>query len=314
MIITIMIICVRRSAFQSKICNRKSKIVHRTSYIVHRTLNGPKIAPSAETYFMKSRNHLVILSLSVAVILCFAACSKKEASSGKAHLQVYLTDAPASYDQVLIDVQDIRINYSSDTASGWQSLSQVNTGTYDILRLVNDQDTLLANADLNPGRIQQIRLILGDNNYVKVNGQLFKLETPSAQQSGLKLNIHQDVNAGVLYQLLLDFDAARSIVKTGNNKYILKPVIRTSLLAVGGSIRGFVLPSNVSTAVFAIQGTDTVAGTYTSNGAFLVKGLNAGSYNLSFVPSDTPVHHIQTRPGVTVTTNNVTVIDTVRLQ
>lgn len=248
-------------------------------------------------------------------IITLTSCQRdasSSTSSNRGRLQVYLTDDPGNYQEVIIDVRDIRINYSSDTANGWQSLANVATGAYDILKLVNDHDTLLADAELNPGRIEQIRLVLGPNNYVKVNNQTYPLETPSAQQSGLKLNIHQDVTAGILYKLLLDFDAARSIVKTGNNKYMLKPVIRTTLQAIGGGVRGYVTPNSFNTAVFAIQGPDTVAGTYTASGSYMLKGLPAGSYTLSFVPGDT-TYQKQTKTGITVTTNAVTTVDTVKL-
>jgi hypothetical protein len=259
---------------------------------------------------MKFRNTFALLGLLVAVALFATSCNKNEQSgSNKARFQVYLTDDPGNYEKVVIDVQDIKINYSSDTASGWQSLGSVRTGSYDVLRLINDRDTMLADAEINTGRIQQIRLVLGSNNYVTVGGQNYPLETPSAQQSGLKLNIHQDVNDGILYKLLLDFDASRSIVKTGNGKYMLKPVIRTTFEAIGGSIKGFVKPDSVRTAVYAIQGTDT-AGTYTSNGSYMIRGLAAGSYTLSFVPTDTTFKKA-TRTGISVTTNNVTVVDTV---
>jgi len=262
---------------------------------------------------MKLRKTLFALSMLTIGSFLFYACSKdNSAAAGKARLQVYLTDGPGNYDEVVIDVQDIKINYSTDSTDGWQSLSNVKTGAFDILKLVNGKDTLLGDAELNSGKIEQIRLILGPNNYVKVDGQTIPLQTPSAQQSGLKLNIHQDVNAGVTYKLLLDFDAARSIVQTGNGKYILKPVIRTSLQAVGGSIQGYVLPDSVRTAVFALQGTDTIAGTYTSGGSFMLKELNAGTYTLAFSPSDT-TYKSQTKTGVAVTTNTVTTVDTVRL-
>jgi hypothetical protein len=254
----------------------------------------------------------LILSMLLFSTAFFFSCNKRDSSNEKAQLQVYLTDDPANYEQVVIDVQDIRINYSGDTAKGWQSLSQVNKGSYDVLKLVNDQDTILANADLNSGRIEQIRLVLGPNNYVKIDGQTYALETPSAQQSGLKLNIHQEINGGILYKLLLDFDAARSIVKTGNGKYMLKPVIRTSLQSIGGSLKGYVLPNTFNTSVFAIQGTDTLTGTFTSNGGYWIKGLNAGTYTLAFAPGDTS-YQSQTKPGVIVTNNMVTTVDTVRL-
>ena len=262
---------------------------------------------------MKLRKTLLALSMLTISSFIFYACSKdNSASADKAKLQVYLTDDPGNYDEVIIDVQDIKINYSTDSADGWQSLSNVRVGSYDILKLVDGNDTLLGDAELDAGKIEQIRLILGPNNYVKIDGQTIPLQTPSAQQSGLKLNIHQDVNAGVTYKLLLDFDAARSIVQTGNGKYILKPVIRTSLQAVGGSVRGYVLPDSLRTAVFALQGTDTIAGTYTSGGSYMLKGLDAGTYTLAFSPSDS-TYKSQTKTGVVVTNNTVTTVDTVRL-
>lgn len=248
----------------------------------------------------------------LAVTLIVIACSKNDAASGKARFQVALTDDPGDYDVVNIDVKDIRINYSANNDEGWVSLQGVKPGNYDVLRLVNGKDTLLADAQINAGRIQQIRLVLGENNYVTVDGKTHMLQTPSAQQSGLKLNIHQDVTEGLTYKLLMDFDASRSIVKAGNGKYILKPVIRTSLEAIGGSIKGYVLPNTVSTAVYAVQGADTITGTFTNSGAYVLKGLNAGTYSVAFVPSGS-TYQKQTVNDVTVTVNHVTNVDTVRL-
>ncbi|MGE5520587.1 MAG: DUF4382 domain-containing protein [Candidatus Dadabacteria bacterium] len=262
---------------------------------------------------MKSIKTLLSLTL-IASVLIFTSCAKNDSNSSNtnAHLQVYLTDQPGNYDVVNIDIQDVRINYSTDSGSGWQSLSGVKSGNYDLLRLANGRDTLLGDADVKAGRIEQIRLILGPNNFVKIGNQTYTLQTPSAQQSGLKLNIHQDVNGGVLYKLTLDFDASRSIVRTGNAGYILKPTIRTTIEAIGGALRGYVTPNNFATAVYALQGTDTVAGTYTSSGSYMIKGLSAGSYSLSFAPSDT-TYKKQTKTGISITTGNVTVVDTVKL-
>ena len=95
----------------------------------------------------------------------------ENSSSGKAKLQVYLTDDPANYDKVVIDVKDVQINLSTDSSDKWQSLSTVKAGSYDLLRLVNDDDTLLASSDIGTGTLEQMRLVLGPNNYVVVNGQ-----------------------------------------------------------------------------------------------------------------------------------------------
>ena len=65
------------------------------------------------------------------------------------------------------------------------------------------------------------------------------LDTPSAVQSGIKLVNEFDVPSGQRVDLLLDFDACKSIVKTGSGKYILKPVIKVIPIVLNG-IEGFV--------------------------------------------------------------------------
>lgn len=265
-----------------------------------------------QSYFMKLRNTIFYASLVVTAVIAAASCTKNETSNGTARMQVSLTDAPGDFEAVLIDVQDVKINSTTDTSGGWTSLENVRRGTYNLLDLVNGKDTLLSDATIPAGRVQQIRLVLGNENYVKVDGRLLKLETPSAQQSGLKLNIHQDMTEGGTYQLLLDFDVAKSIHETSNGKYVLKPTIRAVLQAMGGSIKGIVAPDSVQTAVLAIQDLDTVASTFTSHGQYMLKGLATGHYDLHFIPADT-LFKKEIKNSVDVTAGTVTAVDTVRL-
>ncbi|WP_207513345.1 DUF4382 domain-containing protein [Longitalea luteola] len=239
------------------------------------------------------------------------SCSDKE-SNERARLEVRMTDDPAAYDAVYIDLKDVQINVTGEDDKGWQSLPGVQKGIYNLLDLVNDKDTLLVNADIPTGKLHQIRLVLGNNNSIVVDGTTIPLETPSAMQSGLKLNVQQDVKGGILYTMLLDFDAGKSVVTTGGGKYILKPVIRTVLNAVGGSIKGAVTPASVITAVYAINGTDTMTTFTDATGGYLIKGVPAATYNLQYWPTDT-AYNSQAKTGIAVTTGNVTVVDTVRL-
>ena len=260
------------------------------------------------------RTTLVIsaLILTLVSLTVLNSCQKNGANNGNARLQVFLTDDPGDYEAVYIDVKDVQINVTGDTTNGWQSLQNVNAAAYDLLKLVNDDDTLLADANIPSGKLHQMRLVLGTENYVKIEGtsQLIKLETPSAQQSGLKLNIQQDVQDGILYTITLDFDVAKSIVKTGNNKYILKPTIRTILNAAGGSIKGVVMPKTFQSAVYAVQGVDTVASTFTdSDGGYLLRGLAAGTYGVFYKPSDI-TYKDSLRTNINVLLNTITKIDT----
>jgi len=254
--------------------------------------------------------------LTLVSLLVFISCKKNGTGDGTARLQVFLTDDPGNYQAVYIDVKDVQINVTGDTDNGWQSLQGVNAGVYDLLRLVNDEDTILADAQIPSGKLHQIRLVLGSENYVKLQGttELIKLETPSAQQSGLKLNVQYDVTDERLYTILLDFDVAKSIVKTGNGKYMLKPTIRAILNAVGGTIKGVVMPKDFQTAVYAVQGVDTIATTFTgSTGGYIIKGLPAGSYDVFYRPSSN-TYKDSLRTGISVMFNTTTKIDTTFLR
>src|SRR5436190_19290993 len=131
---------------------------------------------------MKTKIMIAAVVLGCLCTTMFISCSRNENSSsggGTAQMKVYLTDDPAAYDKVVIDVQDVQINVTNDSTGGWQGLSTVSAGAYDLLKLVNDHDTLLAKSDIPTGTIHQMRLVLGSNNYVVVGGVQYPLQTPS---------------------------------------------------------------------------------------------------------------------------------------
>jgi hypothetical protein len=249
---------------------------------------------------------------------CIKSTSNTSNNGATGHLEIRLTDGPATYDAVYIDVRQVAVNVSSDTAtdSGWQILPLLRPGIYNLLDFKNGIDTVLASSDLPAGKLSQLRLILGDSNSVVVDGQSYPLKTPSGQQSGLKLKINSTLTSNIVYRLWIDFDAGRSIVATGNGKsgkYILKPVIRTYADAIGGSIKGFVLPAAAEPEVLAVQGTDTLMALPDSlTGYYFLGGVNAGTWNLLFHAQDTA--YSDTTSAISVSTGVVTDAGTVTLR
>lgn len=231
---------------------------------------------------MKLLNFLFLVTLFAGV---FSACNDEE--SGNARIVVRLIDSPADYQEVNVDIQAIAVNTSEDgNDSGWMELGNTNPGVYNLLDLTNGLSVVLADTEIPAGYISQIRLILGEDNTLKMDDQLHDLSTPSAQQSGLKLHLKTTLTAGITYEVYLDFDAARSVVKAGNSGiYNLKPVIRAFAEAQDGAISGVILPLEASPALYAIQGSDTITSTYTDdNGEFTLRGLGAGSYTVGIDP------------------------------
>lgn len=221
------------------------------------------------------------IGIIVIALLLLSGCSDEK----NARLQVYLTDAPGDYQEVNIDIEGVEIHTSDEaTDKGWKALD-VNEGVYSLLELTNGLDTLLGEIEIPAGKISQIRLILGDDNTVTVDDQTYELSTPSAQQSGLKLQVHETLAEGITYKILLDFDVARSIVQTGSDQYKLKPVIRAITEAQDGAIKGQVTPVEATPAVYAIIGADTLGSAYCNEqGEFMIRGLAEGSYLVSFQP------------------------------
>lgn len=153
--------------------------------------------------------------------LLLLSCSR-ENSSQSSILKVRMTDAPADWDQVNVDLREVKVNFSDDS-TGWVSL-QTHSGIYDLLTLQNGVDTLIAQGTVPAGMVKEIRFVLGSNNSIMVNGQTYPLTIPSGETSGLKIKIHKNIRAG-LDSLLIDFDAAMS-VKEENGSYKLRPVIQ----------------------------------------------------------------------------------------
>lgn len=214
------------------------------------------------------------------LFLQFTSCDS-EKDNGKAHLTVRMTDAPANYDAVMIDVKSVEITGNGGTAV----LLNTNAGIYNLLDFSNGLDTMIASGDLEAGSVSQIRLILGTDNSVVVDGVVYPLSTPSAEQSGLKLQINQTFEAGVDYIILLDFDANQSVVLLGNNAYKLKPVIRTINTAIIGSIKGSISPIGENVVVTATSNGVSYSSVTNANGAFLISGLPSGTYSITVTPA-----------------------------
>jgi hypothetical protein len=268
---------------------------------------------------MKSKHLWSLLTLTgiLAIIFTFNACKKTDVKTNQpSKMNIYLTDAPAAYKAVWINIQQVMVkNDGTDSAGGWVEVPLLKPGMYNLLNFRNGEDTLLGGVDLPAGKVSQIRLILGDNNQIELeDGSMVDLKTPSAQQSGLKLNLDAELKPGIPYDLELDFDASRSIVKAGNSgQYILKPVIRTFAKAAGGGIEGVVLPDSANVQITAIAGIDTLGAMPNASGAYKFWGLPANTYTLIFTADSTTGYHSDTVNNVAVTIGNITTVDTVRL-
>lgn len=240
------------------------------------------------------KNLIKSFFLGLAAILVATSCDMERDESiaeGNAKVNIFLIDAPADYDEVWVEVLGVEIlpkggNESNESA--WINLPyEKNDQKINLLSLTGGASEHLGEVEVPAGEISQIRLLLGDDNYIMQNGQRLELKTPSAQQSGLKLKVDKPLNPGISYDLVIDFDASRSIVKAGNSgQYILKPVLRV-VAEESATIEGTVLPLEAGPVVVsAIIEEDSVGTFADDNGLFVIRGLRGGNYTLVFTPNE----------------------------
>lgn len=238
--------------------------------------------------------------------------------SGDGTLRVALTDATCAYDHVFVTVEKVGVHKSAtagDNEAGWSEIVLSPPRKIDLRALANGVLEELGTTPLPAGRYSQVRLVLSSNtgtgpgsmaNSVQPSGgTLTAMSTPSGQQSGLKLQAHVDVAANQTTELLLDFDACKSVVKAGNSgQYILKPVLTVVPRAVTG-MQGYVattLPLG-STTVAAQQNGVTVRSTMPdSTGRFSIPFLPTGTYNLVITSDGFATGVITGIPATTATT------------
>lgn len=239
--------------------------------------------------------------IAIAILMIFVQSCNNEQVDNTAKIQLKLVDLAGDYLEVNVNIVDVQYN-NSENEEGWKSFESFQgPQIVDLTDLVGGVNLVLSNEVIPAGTLKQIRLVLGDGNTVKIEGNiegegdLYQLETPSAQQSGLKLNLDTVLEPGFSYTFILDWDVQQSIVNTGSNKYILKPVIKVTAEANSGSVEGIVTgeksdddvegPVTLEGVVLhlfhsnAAAGDEPYASTYTnSDGYFIFQGLELGNY------------------------------------
>lgn len=256
----------------------------------------------------------------LAVTVLYSCSNDDDSNEGdeSARIKVRLTDAPGDYKAVFVNVIDVMVKAdetNTDTEDGWVSLSGVQTGKYDLLTLTGGVTQLLADTEIDAGYLSEIRLVLGGDNYLILNDDTRKeLSTSSAQQSGLKVKVNQELVAGEEYEFLLDFDVDKSIVKAGESgQYILKPVIRATATSATGTIIGSVHPTNFQSEITAQNATNTISAYTNEEGVFALNGVPAGVYKVTITPAALSGFEIKTMNNIEVSANGTIDLETIYL-
>ncbi|WP_313034351.1 DUF4382 domain-containing protein [Massilia alkalitolerans] len=233
-------------------------------------------------------------------------------------LAVSMTDAPAcGFDAVNVTVSKVRVHRSegaSELDTGWTDITVNPAKKINLLNLSNGVLEALGQTSLEAGRYTQLRLVLDSNGntVVPTAGETEQpLETPSGIQSGIKLVGNVEVTAGRKTDVVLDFDACKSVLTRGKGSYALKPVVKVVPATLNG-ISGFVSTALLgrSVQVSAQQNGQIVSATTPNpgTGEFVLSRLAPGNYDVVITANDSAASVVA---GVPVaSTSSTTVLST----
>jgi hypothetical protein len=205
----------------------------------------------------------------------FSACGGGGGEAGTGNLSLWLTDAATpDYKAVYVTIEEVRVHQPEGE---WKTVASPGK-TYNLLELMNGVTEQLGVSELSSGKYTQMRLLIGDiaddgqnllqeihpfaNYVVDGDGNYQELKVPSGMQSGYKLVGGFTIATGKTTGLLLDFDAARSVVKPGaSGKWLLKPTVKVLAMESLGGAEGTV--TDVQTAL-ALEGATVSAQNETS--------------------------------------------------
>ncbi len=253
---------------------------------------------------LKRYTNYLILILFAFIVSCSGSSTTSPTSGnsnvvfgpgGTGTLGISLTDASiGGFSAVNVTVSKVRAHKSasaSDSDPGWSEITLNPARKINLLDLTNGVLEDLGQTPLPAGHYTQLRLVLVPNtadtiyNSVVFSGTTkeIALMMPITAESGIKLINEFDVASGQRADLVLDFDALKSVVRQSNGSYGLNPVISVVPTALNG-IDGFVDPSLLgSNVMVSAQVNGTIVRSSAPNaqtGEFFLARLTPGSYDV----------------------------------
>lgn len=308
-------------------------------FLFHATIVKPTDEGTAtlKNQAMKNRSLFLPAIAAFALACVLGACSKNPSSTadvspGKQDFTLYMTDAPALFDHVNIDIRSVKVlvdtstdtrrhdnidwdrrgRYeTSDSSLVWQDLN-ITPGVYDILRFRNGADTILASAGIARGSIRLIKIQIGTNNSLVKDSVTYPVTIPSGADNYVLVKLSGNECEQYLpgrTRLWLDFDIARSVVADIRNQFYLRPVFHFFIVSTTGALAGRVTPHDALPVISVYNATDTAYALPDRNGNFKLRGLKAGTYtvfvNASNGYADATLTNISVKAGAEASTGEI---------
>lgn len=289
---------------------------------------------------MKTSSVWLLAATSI-IMTCivFMGCSKENSVSlatpaDKTQLSVYMMDDPIAFTRVLIDIKQVAVKIDTaahrednddnhqwnddyrgcknNNSAIWDTLT-ITPGVYDLLKLRNGTDTLLASGLIPGGKVLQVRITIGTNNTLYTDSTTSYPLHIVGTRNYFDINVRRDDVAAISNAQLavwFDFNLSKSIF-FNNNQYWLKPELKPFNDKKKPKLEGRVLPEGGAGYLSIYNANDTLYAIPWMNGYYQVRGIAAGTYSIYYKGRNG--YKDTTVTGITVAGSGTTKAPTVTL-
>lgn len=182
---------------------------------------------------MKHLQSVKFISIIFIILINTTSCSKDDLGRDehKAAITVNLKSSFSEHENVFLDIADMQVKIKEDgnSPNAWVSLNTINSGTHNVSDLRGESELLLVDHfEINPTYIYEIRLVLGDNNFMNIGETLMSLDVDeNASASNL---VQRNFEGNHIYQILIDINVDESIsFNEDENTMVLNPKLYTEI-------------------------------------------------------------------------------------
>lgn len=183
---------------------------------------------------MKHLQPLKSLILFVMLSSFLASCSKDTVDSSieVTNITVKLKSTVGQLDNVYVDIEDIALKVSnSNEEVRWVSLGVDNSGVYNACSYSESNPLLLINnLEIDADYLHEIRLVLGDGNFINLNNVLHSLDVSNSGNANPSNLIETQLNPKRRYDVTIDINIDASIIyNESENMMVLNPQLYTAI-------------------------------------------------------------------------------------
>lgn len=237
----------------------------------------------------------MITCLALSVIACDRG---EERENGLVNF--YLVDAPGDFDEVWVEVLGVELVPAGGERLFFDYVPA--NKLVNVSLLVGDASLPIGRGKVPIGEITQMALILGDDIFVKRQGERTDMQYVSSENKRVEFITNYNVLGGVSYDIYFDIDLAKSVTRVGKN-YTFNPVVRTFSNNSQATLTGSIRPVDARPFVYAMSETDTLTTLTNQEGKYTFRGLKSGPYSIRIQPRNPFFDTLFTIPLRTDTVN-----------